>query len=162
MTTYKLNIKQFFTIFAVAVTSPIIRSYGIYLADIGGAASWVGPIIGLIPTVILISIIKVFFKKNPNKKMQDIICDILGKFWGNVVLIIILIWAILSLCLNTRIMRFKICVFNIYIITYRVFYSCIFRIMFYNIKRKTAIFCSFNRGFTNNRNNYPIFRWNIS
>jgi len=137
----KLNIKQLFTIFAVAVTSPIIRSYGIYLADIGGEFSWIGPIIGIIPTIILIFIIRELYKKNPGKKMEDIVYSVFGKFFGNIILILILIWAMLVLILNTRILRFKICFINIYIITYRIFYSYIFGIMFYNFKRKATIFC---------------------
>jgi len=106
MTQNKINIKQLFTIFAVAVTSPIIRTYGIYLADIGGEAAWVGPIIGVIPTIILIFIIRELYKKNPGKKMEEIVYSILGRVFGNIVLILILIWAILLLSLNTRILRF--------------------------------------------------------
>lgn len=162
MTPSKLNIKQLFTIFAVAVTSPIIRSYGIYLADIGAESSWVGPIIGVIPTIILIFIIRELYKKNPGKKMEEIVYNVFGRFFGNIILIIILIWAMLVLILNTRILRIKICIINIYFITYRIFYSYIFRIMFYNFKRKTTIFCKINRNIINNRNNNFDFSWYFS
>lgn len=104
METKKINVKQLFTIFILGITSPIIRSYSVYLSQIGKEASWVGPIVGFIPIAILVYIIKEFYKKNPNESLENIMCDILGNFLGKVLLVIMLIWALLVVILNTRIL----------------------------------------------------------
>jgi len=98
----KISVRQASLIMILAIVSPIIRILASY-ADIDAKeASWLSPIVSVIPFVILIFVIHELFKKNKNKSLGDVFCLVLGNTFGKIVMAIYAIWIFFFLSLNTR------------------------------------------------------------
>lgn len=98
----KISIRQLSIIFLVLIASPIIRVIPKLTAEDAKQASWVTPIISVIPFLILLYILNELMTKSKEVSLDDVYIKILGKHIGKTVLFIYIIWIFLVTSLYVR------------------------------------------------------------
>lgn len=102
----KIGLRQAMVIFFLASISPLIRLISGYLAQNSKQASWVVPIIAIIPLIVLILILNSFFNKPKNKSfnsLEEVIEAAYGKGLSKVILIIYVLWQIVLCAIQLRV-----------------------------------------------------------
>lgn len=82
--------------------SPAIRAIPAFEAQFAKQAGWVAPMVAFLPLLILIFTFDKLFTAYENQSYTDIIYDILGKFFGNILLFIYVVGLSILLALYTR------------------------------------------------------------
>ncbi len=98
----KISIRQLHIMFVVGICSSIIRVVPKYVVESAKQASWLTPIISLIPFILLLFILSAIIKKYPDKPLDEIYSIIFGKPIGKVVNCIFILWLFVMLATYVR------------------------------------------------------------
>lgn len=98
----KISTYQLILLFAMSGFSPAIRLLPALVAKTAKQAGWLTPTVSAIGLLVLVFIIQSFFKSGKNHNLSDVYMNILGKFFGRLVLTLYSIWFIVLLALYTR------------------------------------------------------------
>lgn len=98
----KITMMQAVVLFLVMTYSGTIRAVARYTNEQAEQAAWLTPVVGLLFLIILILIVKRFITKYPNKSFADIMCDIMGKPLGKIIIVVYILWCIILLALYVR------------------------------------------------------------
>lgn len=98
----KISITQVFLLFLTFVYSATMRAIPAYAIKEAKQAAWLTPVVGLLVFVLLYFIIKSFVTKFPDQSFGDIVCKIMGKPIGKIIIVIYILWFLLLLGLYLR------------------------------------------------------------
>lgn len=98
----KISIRQIVIIFIISIASPVIRVIPRYTSEIAGSASWVMPIFATLMFLGLLFILNAIIGKDNEKSLEDVFCDVFGKFIGKIINIIYFIWIIVIIATYLR------------------------------------------------------------
>lgn len=98
----KISVRQLLFVFTIIVSSPATRFLPTYAAAKAAQASWVSPLVWVVPFIVLIFMIDSLLKKYEGQSMSEIISSIMGKYLGKLLQVIYLLWAILLSAVYTR------------------------------------------------------------
>lgn len=93
----KISMRQVYIIFILALASPSLRAIPNYVVGISKQASWLSPIVCLVPAILTILLIAGFFKKYPDKSLYDVFEISIGKIATKIVSAIYILWFIVLL-----------------------------------------------------------------
>ncbi|MDF2839457.1 MAG: gerKB4 [Clostridia bacterium] len=98
----KVSMRQLAMLYIITGFVPAIRFLPSYTALVAEEASWVSPVIAIIPIGITIFFLHKIFSRSKDKSTFDIINTILGKYVGNFMIFIHLVWVLFLLAYYTR------------------------------------------------------------
>ncbi|MCX8074729.1 MAG: GerAB/ArcD/ProY family transporter [Clostridia bacterium] len=98
----KISIRQLFIIFVISIASPLTRVLPKYCGEIAKQATWLTPILAIIPFMLLIYVLNNLFTKTKLGSLEDIYIKIFGKIIGKTVLFMHIIWIITMIALYVR------------------------------------------------------------
>lgn len=98
----KISMRQAMLFIIVVFCAPAIRYIPLYTVNQAGQAAWLSPLITLILELVYILVWWGFFKKYERKSFVEIIKDIMGKIFGNIVCIMYFLWITLMLVFYLR------------------------------------------------------------
>ena len=98
----KISVRQLFFVFTILVSSPATRFLPKYAAAKAAQAGWLSPVVCIVPFLLLLLIIDSLLNKYEGKSMSEIMVTLMGKYLGNLLLVIYLFWAVWLLALYTR------------------------------------------------------------
>lgn len=98
----KITMLQAVLLFLIMTYSGTMRGIPQIANKEAAQAAWLTPVFSLLFLIILILIVKRFVTKYPNKSIADIICDIMGKPFGKLIIIIYILWFLILLALYVR------------------------------------------------------------
>jgi spore germination protein KB len=93
----KVSMRQLGMIYIITGFSPAIRFLPAFTAKVAKEAGWVSPIAAIIPIVLTVFCLHKVFSKTKDRNSFDIINSILGKYVGNFIIILHLIWVLFLL-----------------------------------------------------------------
>lgn len=98
----KITIAQVFLLLLTFTYSATMRAIPIYAINKAKQAAWLTPVVPLIVFVLLYFIIKSFVTKFPDQSFGDIVCKILGRPIGKILIVIYILWFMILLGLYLR------------------------------------------------------------
>lgn len=98
----KITMVQAVLLFLIMIYSATMRSIPAYVIEVAGQAAWLTPAVALLFFFVLFIIIKRFVTKYPNQPLANIICNIIGKPLGKIIIIIYIFWFLILLALYVR------------------------------------------------------------
>jgi spore germination protein KB len=101
-TNNKISIRQMIIIFLISAGSPIIRIIPRHCADIAKQASWLTPIVAIIPFILILYVLNILLTKSKKESLEEVFSYILGKFLGKTLIIIYTLWIFCILGLYVR------------------------------------------------------------
>lgn len=94
--------RQLVMLYIIIGFSPAIRYLPAYTAEVAKEAAWVSPFVAIIPLAFTIFFLHKIYSKSGNKSTFEIIINIFGKYAGNLIIFIHLIWVLLLLAFYVR------------------------------------------------------------
>lgn len=98
----KITSRQLVIMFLMSTLSAAIRVLPTECSRHGGRAAWLAPLIGMVPMLILFSMLTSMFKKENVTNLGDVIELSVGKIAGKILLVIYLCWCIILYLLYIR------------------------------------------------------------
>jgi spore germination protein KB len=98
----KVSMRQLVMVYIITGFSPAIRFLPAFTATVAKEAGWVSPVAAIIPIAITIFFLHKVFSKTKDKSTFDVINSILGKYAGNFIIFIHLVWVLFLLGYYTR------------------------------------------------------------
>ena len=101
----KIGLRQALVIFFLASVSPLIRLIPSYLSETSKQASWVAPIVSILPLILLILVLNIFFskaKKRTFNSLEEVLEGAYGKVITKGILILYTIWIIILCAIQVR------------------------------------------------------------
>ncbi len=98
----KISTRQAVILFLTFVYSPAIRLFPVYAARIGERAGWLAPVFVIVPFIFLVYTMQAFFKEEKEENLSDIICKIMGRIPGKILIAFYLLWIMVLLGLYVR------------------------------------------------------------
>lgn len=100
----KISVRQAMLILLVLTYSPCMRLIPFYTAQKANQAAWLSPIISFLCILVLVLMINSFYKNYQTKEVSfsDIICDVLGRFSGKLLIFMYIIFLIFLTAFYTR------------------------------------------------------------
>ncbi|MDF2593147.1 MAG: gerKB4 [Clostridia bacterium] len=93
----KVSMRQLAMIYIITGFSPAIRFLPAFTAQVAKEAGWISPVAALIPIGLTVFFLHSVFSKTKDKSTFDIINSILGKYVGNFIIALHLIWVLFLL-----------------------------------------------------------------
>ncbi|NLO37908.1 MAG: GerAB/ArcD/ProY family transporter [Ruminiclostridium sp.] len=93
--------------FMITIFSPAVRLVPSYCAQRANQAAWLSPLPAIALFSLLVLVWQSIYKKQGDKTMMDIYCDITGKIPGVILTVFYLIWLILLIALYVQYSSFK-------------------------------------------------------
>ena len=93
----KVSMRQLAMIYIITGFSPAIRFLPAFTAQVAKEAGWISPAAALIPIGLTVFFLHSVFSKTKDKSTFDIINSILGKYVGNFIIALHLIWVLFLL-----------------------------------------------------------------
>lgn len=93
----KVSMRQLAMIYIITGFSPAIRFLPAFTATVAKEAGWVSPIVAIIPLGFTALFLHKVFSKTKDKNSFDIINSILGKYVGNFMIVLHLLWVLFLL-----------------------------------------------------------------
>lgn len=97
-----ISVKQLIIIYLIAVSSPLIRIIPKNVSLVAKDGSILTPILVIIPFLLLLYILNVLINKSGEKSLQDVYIKIFGKFIGNIILILHIVWIFILISIYVR------------------------------------------------------------
>ena len=98
----KVSMRQLAMIYIITGFSPAIRFLPAFTANVAKEAGWASPIVAIIPILFTIFFLHKVFSKTKDKNSFDVINSLLGKYLGNFIIVLHLIWVLFLLGFYAR------------------------------------------------------------
>ena len=98
----KISVRQLMLLLVMLTFSPAIRLFPSITVGIAKQASWLSPIVACLVMLVMVLIMDAFFKHNQDMGLADVICKILGKVIGRVLIAVYYLWIFILLALYIR------------------------------------------------------------
>lgn len=93
----KVSMRQLAMIYIITGFSPAIRFLPAFTSKVAKEAGWASPILAIIPIVLTVFFLHKVFSKTKDKDSFDVINSMLGKYFGNFIIVLHLIWVLFLL-----------------------------------------------------------------
>lgn len=97
-----ITVVQMMMIYTVMGISPAIRFLPAFAVSHAKEASWLSPLAAMLPAGIVIFMLNTIFNSYPQNNCGEIIEDILGKFAGKAVMLLLLLWVVFMVPIHIR------------------------------------------------------------
>jgi spore germination protein (amino acid permease) len=98
----KVSMRQLAMIYIITGFSPAIRFLPAFTANVAKEAGWISPVMAIIPIGLTMFFFHKVFSKTKDKNTFDVINSILGKYVGNFIIILHLLWVLFLLAYYVR------------------------------------------------------------
>lgn len=98
----KISTRQIMILLILLFCAPAVRYIPSYSSNVAHQAAWLSPFVAFVLLLIYMFVWLKFVEKYKQQSFIDIIKDILGKFAGNIVILIYWIWITIFLAYNVR------------------------------------------------------------